>query len=282
MSLGHIGVPVPERSDDEPLEQLVDLSQQGESKTIRPKLLAEVQKRREDVRKIGVQMTDTRKQLKDSQQSKASIDENVNKILCSISKLRDNVQAIAHERNITREKLESKQRECQLLSEMLDMLARSMQDSKKQHHRFWKKDRQLQEKEVANKMLLEEKIAKKKKKIEMLEEKLQQKDSELQSAQQVARSLDEKLFQARVELDKKHEEVKQLQKENEELACFYNIEKEQVSKLVQIAVTLTADKEKVEVHAPASIFCLYMSNRFVSIIIMHVYLFVATTDQYKR
>jgi len=239
-------------------------------------------------------MTDTKKQLKDSQQSKASIDENVNKILCSLSKLHDKVQAIDHERNITREKLESKQRECQLLSDMRDMLAGSMRDSKEEQHGFWKKDqekdrhlqqkdrqlqekdrqlqekdRKLQEKEVAYRVLLKEKIAKKEKNIEMLEEKLQQKDSELRSAQQVARSLDEKLFQARMELDKKHEEVKQLHKENEELACSYNIEKEQVSKLVQIAVTLTADKEKVEVHAHASIFCLYMSNHFVSIIIMH-------------
>ena len=256
-----------------------------QSKTIRRELLAEIQKRRQDIRMVDVEMTDTKKRLKDSQQSRASIDENINKILCSISKLRDKVQVIAHERNITREKLESKQRECQLLSEMRDMLAGSMQDSKKQHQWFRKKDqekdRQLQEKE-AYRMLLEEKIAKKKKKIEMLEEKLQQKDSELRSAQQEARSLDEKLFQARVELEKKHEEVKQLQKENEELACSYNIEKEQVSKLVQIAVTLTADKEKVEVHTLASIFCLYMSNHFVSIIIMHVYLLVATTDQYKR
>jgi len=257
-----------------------------QSKTIRPELLAEVQKRRQDIRKVDVEMTDTKKRLKDSQQSKASIDENINKILGSISKLRDKVQVIAHERNITQEKLESKQRECQLLSDMRDMLAGSMRDSKEQHHRFWKKDQekdqQLQEKEVAYRMLLEEKIAKKKKKIEMLEEMLQQKDSELRSAQQEARSLDEKLFQARVELDKKHEEVKQLQKENEELACSYNIEKEQVSKLVQIAVALTADKEKVEVHTHASIFCLYMSNHFVSIIIMHVYLLVARTDQYKR
>jgi len=254
-----------------------------QSKTIRPELLAEVQKRRQDIRKVDVEMTDTKKRLKDSQQSKASIDENINKILGSISKLRDKVQVIAHERNITREKLENKQRECQLLSELRDVLAGSMQDSKKQHQWFRKKDqekdRQLQEKE-AYRMLLEEKIAKKKKKIEMLEEMLQQKDSELRSAQQEARSLDEKLFQARVELDKKHEEVKQLQKENEELACSYNIEKEQVSKLVQITVALTADKRKIEVRAHASIF--YISNYFVSIMLSMFYLPVATTDQYER
>ena len=218
----------------------------------RSELLAEVQKHRVDIRKVDVEIADTKKRLRDSQTSKARIDENINQILCSISKLREKVQSIAHERNITKEKQESKQRECQLLSEMRDLATESMRDKKKEHRRFWKKDRekdqQLQEKEDAYRMLTEEKIAKKRKKIDKLEEELQQKDSELQSAQREARSLDEKLLQARAELEKKHEETQQLRKQNEELACSYNIEKEQVSKLVQITVALTADKKKIEVH----------------------------------
>ena len=48
-----------------------------------------------------------------------------------------------------------------------------------------------------------------------------------------------------------------------------NTEKEQVSKMVQIAVTLTADKKKMEV----CIVCLYISNSFVCI--MHYTLFTS-------
>ena len=214
-------------------------------------LLAEVQKRSVDIRKVDVERMDTKTQLTNSQKSIASIDKNINQILCNISELQDKVESIAHERSITNDKLESKQQECQLLSEMQDVLAEGIRDSKKQHQWFWKKDqekdRQLQGKEVAYRMLLEKIITKKMKKIEKLEEELRQKDSDLRSAQQEARSLNVKLLQARVELKMKHEEVKQLQKENEELACSYNIEKEQVSKLIQIAVILTADKTKIEV-----------------------------------
>ena len=228
-----------------------------------------------DVRNVHVKTMDIERQLRDSHKSKASIDENIDRILCRISELHSKVESISHDRNITKEKLESKQGECQLLSEIRDVLTECVQGSMKEH-------RKLQENESAYRILLEKKIDKKMKKIEKLEEELRQKDSDLQLAQKEARSLNEELSQARADLEKKHEEVKQLQKKNEELACSYNIEKEQVSKLVQIAVTLTADKEKVEVHTLASIFCLYMSNHFVSIIIMHVYLLVATTDQYKR
>ena len=130
--------------------------------------------------------------------------------------------------------------------------------------------------------LLERIIAKKRRKIEKLEEELQHKDSELRSAQQEARSLEEKLSQARAELKVKHEEVIQLQKEKEELTCSYNIEKEQVSKLVQIAATLTAGKEKIEVCSHTSIFCLYVSNSLLASCIIHFCLPAATTDQYKR
>ena len=45
-------------------------------------------------------------------------------------------------------------------------------------------------------------------------------------------------------LKKKREKVMQLQREKEELAWSYNVEKEQVSKMVQI---LTSDKEEMKV-----------------------------------
>ena len=163
---------------------------------------------------------------------------------------------------MTKEKLESKQQEYQLLSE-------KVQDSKEQHHHSWKKDkekdRQQQEKEVAYQTLLKHIIAKKKRKFEKLEEELRQKDSDLRSAQQDARLLLGELLQAQAEVKMKHEEVKKLQEKNEKLTCSYNIEKEQVSKLVQIMTTLTADKVKIEVCSHTSIFCLYISNSFVSI-----------------
>ena len=209
------------------------------SKAIRP----DVQKRSEDIRKVVIDIKDARKHLRDSEISKAGINENINQILHSISKLRDKVQSIAHERNITKEKLEAKRRECQLLSEMQDVLT-------KKDRKLHEKDQQLQEREMAYKILLEEKIAKKRKKVEKLEEELQQKDSDLQSAQQEARSLNKKLLEAREELKMKCEEVKKLQKENEELTCSYNIEKEQ---LVQVTVALTADKKKIEVRPHASL-----------------------------
>ena len=230
-------------------------------------LLVDVQKRTGDIKKVDAELTDSRKRLRDAQGYKASIDENINQILCGVSKVREKVKSIAHERNITKEKLESKQRECRLLSEMQDVLTESMRDSKT-------KDRQLQEREADYRRLLEEIIAEKKRQIGNLEKELRQKDSDLQSAQQEARSLHEKLLQARAELEKKSEEVKQLQKENEELACSYNIEKEQVSKLVQITVALTADKKKAEVCTHASVF---RSKSFFSI--MNFIFPVATTDQ---
>jgi len=234
---------------------LMTIVHHPQTSTTRSELLAEVQKCSVDIRKVDVEIMDIKRRLGNSEKSKASIDENIKQILCSMSELQRKLESIAHERRITKGKLKSQQQEHQLLSEMQDVLTESMRDRQKQHQRFWmedqEKDRQLQEKEVAYRTLLEKKITKKRIKIEKLEEELQHKDSELLSAQQEARSLDEKLSQARAELKMKHEEVKQLQKENEELTCSYNIEKEQ---LVQVTVALTADKKKIEVRLHASLF----------------------------
>ena len=191
------------------------------------------------IKNVNVKIMGTKRRLRDSQKSEASIGENITQILHSISKLHDSMQSIAYERNTTKEKLELEKRGCQLLSEMQDVLsevrdilAANMRDSSKKQHQ------QLQENEVAYRILLGDIIVEKRKQIENLEEELRQKNSDLQSAQHEARSLHEKLLQARAELAMKSEEVKQLQKENEELACSYNIEKEQVSKLVHIMCTV--------------------------------------------
>ena len=92
-----------------------------------------------------------------------------------------------------------------------------------------------------------EKISKKTLKIKKLEK-------ELYSAMQEANKLQEELLQAQEKLKEKHEEVKKLHEEKEKLSCSFNIEREQVSKLVQLITTLTSEKEEMEVcmHAPIS------------------------------
>ena len=60
---------------------------------------------------------------------------------------------------------------------------------------------------------------------------------------QEAQNSEEELLQARKELKKQHEQVIKLQRE-EELAWSYNIEKKQVSKIVQL---LVSDKEEMQV-----------------------------------
>ena len=69
-------------------------------------------------------------------------------------------------------------------------------------------------------------------------------DSELHSALQEVETRQKGLSQAQKELKKQNEEVIQLQREKEELAWSYNIEKEQVSKIVQF---LVSDKEEMQV-----------------------------------
>jgi len=57
-------------------------------------LFADVQKHSEDIRKVVIKIKDVRKHLRDSESSKANIDENINQLLHSISKLWDKVQRI--------------------------------------------------------------------------------------------------------------------------------------------------------------------------------------------
>ena len=136
--------------------------------------------------------------------------------MSQIEELHKNVQKILHEKDILKIKLQSKQKECKLLSK-------------------------IEAKDAAHRAILEEEINKKRKKIEKLKKELQRKEPDLQSALQEAKTWREELSQAQVELKNKHEEVKVLREEKEKLTCSFNIQREQVSKLVQLTVTLTTE-----------------------------------------
>ena len=95
--------------------------------------------------------------------------------------------------------------------------------------------------------LLEEKIAETRGKIKELEGKLQRKETELQSAQQRARTQQAELSDLRAQLKIKHEEVKNLQSEKENMVSSCNSAREEVSTLIQLTVTLSSDKGRMEV-----------------------------------
>ena len=154
---------------------------------------------------------------------KKSVDNSINQLLNNFTEVRQRIQSIADQRNSIRKELAFKQRECQWLTKMYD------------------------ESEEKDK-LLEEKITKKQKKIKKLKEELQKKEPELQAAQQEARTQQAELSQLQAQLKKKHDDVKDLQSENKRLASSCNSAREQVSELVQLTVTLSSDKRKMEVN----------------------------------
>ena len=103
----------------------------------------------------------------------------------------------------------------------------------------------VHEKDEELSQVLKKKVEKKKKKIKRLKKELESMDSELQSALQEVQIGQKGLLQAQNKVKKQHEQVIQLQKEKEELAWSFNIEKEQVSKIVQL---LVSDKEEMQVR----------------------------------
>ena len=151
-----------------------------------------------------------------AQECKAEANSNTSELVAKLEELHENMQKIAQDKNSIEVKLKFKELECELLSKM-------------------------QGKDETYNQLLE----KKKNKIKRLKEELQMKECELKSALQEVQTKQEELSQARRELKKQHEEVIRLQREKEELACSYNIEKEQVSKIVQL---LVSDKEEMQVR----------------------------------
>ena len=62
------------------------------------------------------------------------------------------------------------------------------------------------------------------------------KEHQLQSVQQEAQAVKDKLSKLQAELEEKHEEVKSLQKEKEELTKLYSAEKEEAMNLLQITL----------------------------------------------
>ena len=102
----------------------------------------------------------------------------------------------------------------------------------------------MQEKDSYNQVPLEN-IEKAKKEIKSLKRELQRRESKLESALQEVQIKQEQLLQARKEIKKQHKEVTKLQRKKEKLACSYSIEKQNVSKLVQIFVS---DKEERKVR----------------------------------
>ena len=186
-----------------------------------------VEKRREGLEQERRKLADSEEQLRQSQKSRSAVSEKVVQVMSRIEELHKKVQKIVQEKKILEIELQSKQRECQLLSKLI-------------------------EKDVSLSSMLDEKISGKQKEIETLEKELQKRESDLESAQQEAGRWQKELIKFQAELKEKHKEVTQLKKENEKLSCSYNIEKEQVSKLIQLTVDLRSDKLAMEVSTSCS------------------------------
>ena len=193
-----------------------------EPKVTGSKLLKEVEKRRGDLEQERRKLADSEEQLRHSQKSKSAVNEKVCQVMSRIAEIHKKVRKIVQEKKILEIELQSKRKECQLLSEM-------------------------KEKDASLSSMLAEKIDGKEKEIETLEKELQKRESDLQSAQQAARKWQEELLNARADLKERDKEVKRSKKENEKLSCSYNIEKEQISKLIQLTADLRADKLEIEV-----------------------------------
>ena len=162
---------------------------------------------------------DAEERLRQSLESKVKANERASEAVTKLEGLHENVEKLSEEKSNLEKKLKIKERECELLCAM-------------------------QEKDAYN-QVLQKKVDKKRKKIKILKKELQKKESELQSALQEVQTQQKELLEAQTVLKKQHEQVIKLQREKEELASSYNIEKEKVSKIVQI---LTSDKDKIQVR----------------------------------
>ena len=178
----------------------------------------ELQKHRGDLKQGHRKLVAAEERLRQSQDSKVKANKKASEAVAKLEELHENVEKISGEKSNLERELKIKERECELLYAM-------------------------QEKDAYN-QVLQMKIDKKRKKIKRLKEELRSMDCEVQSALQEVQTRQEELSQARKELKKQNEEVIQLQREKEELAWSYNIEKEQVSKIVQF---LVSDKEEMQV-----------------------------------
>ena len=183
-------------------------------------MLQELQKHRGDqLEQDHTKLVDIEECLRQSQASKAEANVKLSESETKLEELLGNVEKMAQQNSNLEQKLKIKERECVLLCAM-------------------------QEKDAYN-QVLQKKIDKKRSKIKSLKRELQIKESELQFALQEVQTQQKELLEVQTVVKKQHEQVIKLQREKEELACSYNIEKEKVSKIVQI---LTSDKDKVQVR----------------------------------
>ena len=169
-------------------------------------------------------MVDAEERLRQSQESKVKANEKASEAVTKLEEFHKNVEKISKGKSNLEKELKIKERECELLCAM-------------------------QEEDAYN-QVLQKKIGKKRKKIRSLIEKLQKQEIKLQSAVQEVHPKQEELSLAQKELKKQHDQLMQLQRETEELARSYNIEKEQVSKIVQL---LVSDKEEMQVRSSQEI-----------------------------
>ena len=181
----------------------------------------ELQKHRGDqLEQYRRKLFDAEEHLRDAQESEVKANEKASEAVTKLEELHENVEKISKEKSSLEEQLKIKERECELLSAM-------------------------QEKDAYN-QVLQKKVDNKRKKIKRLKEELQSTNFELQSALQEVQVGQTELSQAQNKLKKQREQVIQLQKEKEEVAWSYNIEKEKVSKIVQL---LVSDKEEMQVRS---------------------------------
>ena len=148
------------------------------------------------------------------QESKVKANEKIEEYVTKLDELRDSVVKLSLEKKNLENELIIRENVCRFLCEILE------KDDKPYN---WG---------------LQEKIERKREKIKILEEKLQKKEDELKSVLQDAQTKQQELSNCRKELKKQHKKVMQLQREKERLACSCNIQKERVSKLLQIMLAL--------------------------------------------
>ena len=152
---------------------------------------------------------DAEERLRESQESKVKATEKIKEVVTKLEEQRDSVVKLSLEMKNLENKLIIKEKVCKLLCKLLE------KDNKPYNQS------------------LQEKIDRKRIKINRLEEELQSKEHELKSALQDAQTKQEELSSCRKELQKQHKKVMKLRKEKEDLACSCNIQKERVSKLLQ-------------------------------------------------
>ena len=187
-------------------------------------LTPETHPRRDDLQQIGGRLVEIEQLLKSSRDLQLPLNENVTNVVSKLAELSGQVQKLSQDRENTETKLQRNERDCVLLLEM-----QMVHDEEKCR-------------------LLQEMFNGKKREIKRLQEELKQKECKLEQTRQKATSLQEKLSKVQDELKVKHEGVKKLQKEKEELTKAYKSERENVHKLVRSTFALTSDRDEMKVQ----------------------------------